>query len=328
MWALSLAATQTSLSILPPGMRPMPISEALRHIGRATDAHAGARMRMAFGMMEQGTAAVQQLARADADLFHAEHAHIPEVVIVAIPVYAEFLQASVGSVVALLKALFARQESPCFDVTSCGTFSGNTLKTSLDSYVTVRKPLSKVAPLLDPRAWASCSDLFRRTCQVAKPAGCEPVCLPAKPADLGTDWKGELYERAVVGYQEVENLLSIDLAACDVGTAKGRLKIDYSLYRSISHRFGGWEFPGLMRNNSGTITATAVAGGKDHQPDEEPPHTRIRVTKLVHYGRAGSWSGTSALDVGELCNYLAPAFLTLWVANVKFVVPCCPDRDR
>ena len=327
MWALSLAATQTSLSMLPAGMRPMPVSEALQRISRANDAHAGARMWMAFGMMEQGTAALQQLVRANqAD---AADALIPDGVLKAISVaYAAFLQASVGSVVALLEALCERQESPCFDVTSCGTFSGNTLKTSLDSYVAVRKPLSKVAPLLDPRAWASCSDLFRRTCQVAKPIGCDPVCLPAKPADLGTDWKGELYERAVVGYQEVENLLSIDLAACDVGTAKGRLKIDYSLFRSISHRFGGWEFPGLMRNNSGTITATAVAGGKDLQPDAEPPHTRIRVTKLVHYGRAGSWSGTSALDVGELCNYLAPAFLTLWVANVKFVVPCCPDRDR
>jgi hypothetical protein len=323
MWGLAFATTGISAAMLPSEMRPMRASEALSRLSKATDSHAAARMWAAFGMLNCATGALQRLRAHELDAFSADNAFIPDVEIPILAVeFAALLQASVSLMIEFLVRLLKYEHTPCFDPSSCGTIAGKTLKTSLHSSVTVKKPLSQVAPLLDPRAWAKCSKLFERTCKVAEPKACVPCCVIPAPNELGKNWNGVLYERAVVGYQKVENLLSIDFSVCDVGTAQGRLSIDYSLYRSISHRFGVWELPGLMRNNSGTVAAEPTG---PHKEGEEPPYTAMTVTKLISYGRSDCWSGSSTMDFGELCNYLAPAFLTLWVTDVQFIVPCCPE---
>jgi hypothetical protein len=83
------------------------------------------------------------------------------------------------------------------------------------------------------------------------------------------------------------------------------------VYDSIATKYGPFDLPGLIQQNSGTLVATPDGYGA----------SRLHVRKRLQYGRLSQWSGQS-WDFGELFNYLAPAVLTVWVNHLQSVVPC------
>jgi hypothetical protein len=246
--------------------------------------------------------------------------------VIFIPLFVLVLQTSALAASQFLHALrrvwLDGESSPCGAPSALGAYNASDGDTSLRSRVIVYKPLPQVAPLLDPRRWDQCSALFKRTCRVADVPGCDPRCVdPTTDTRVGPHWEGINYERAAVGPQEAENLLSV---VFDAPTRTNpRVHLDFNLYRSISHRLGAWESPGLFRRDSGELTAVPIRHDIPHG-EANADCTEILVTKTIRYGRTSTWSGSSIIDYGELCNYVAPAFLTLWVANIQLIVPCCP----
>jgi hypothetical protein len=209
-------------------------------------------------------------------------------------------------------------------------------RTFLHSVFHVQQALKPaLAYLLDPRNWDECSDLFDLTYRIAQPRGGDdgkpPPELRSDPDLPGTDWKGYLYELAGVGPQVVENILNIDFKVkrtCSGAGAKRSLKckeglchhaltevnVDYGLHESLSYEIGGIQFPGLMRQNHGYFRAKPAPNDR----------TEISVTKTIRFARLTDWStGAGVFDLGEILNYTAPAYLSLWIYDVTQVVPCC-----
>lgn len=329
MWSLALSATRRSAGMLPSALRTMPPGEALRSL-QPDDPVSARRAWAVFGMMvialghhhrvrSRLLAAAMNRLSATWDELSLTPEQLP-------PLIAPYL-----SLVFLVPELLALRfltalivdlglRHACGLPNALGSYDAVSGDTSLTASVVVFKPIEKVAPMLDPRCWDQCGDLFRRTCQVSEPVGPEPHCIDPEPACDGKGaWDGIIYERAGVGPVEAENLLSVCYAP---PTKKSRkAEVGFRLYRSLSQRFGGWEAPGLFRRDSGSLTATPTVCNIPKLASNDC--TQIAVTKTIRYGRQSTWSGSSLADFGELSNYLAPAFLTLWVTNVQLVVPCC-----
>ncbi|MBI3784377.1 MAG: hypothetical protein HY270_13350 [Deltaproteobacteria bacterium] len=138
------------------------------------------------------------------------------------------------------------------------------------------------------------------------------VAAPNQSA-LGSNWDGLLYERAVAAGQFVENVLRIGFSVQrQSNNPIARVHATYRLYESICYRLGGIEVAGIMQRNSGELTATPI----------DDTSTSLTCTKTIRYGRLTNWSAAGPFDLGQMLNYLAPAFLCLWVNEVRLVVPC------
>ena len=322
LWAPAFSRAGLSADVLPRALRPMAPDEALqtlRPTGERSARHAWAALGMTFlgAPVESVTASpLGTLANVRSELQLTEQAIVlSQVFGASLGVMTQFLLSLLGAI--------DRHDVPCGAPHGDSTFNARSRTTQLRSSVVVYRPLDQVAPLLDPRRWDECSELFTRTCQVAEPPGCDFECVEPT-AQPTPDRRGFLYERATVGPQEIENLLSVRYEVTSDQTRPEAVKVDYSLYRAVSHRLGGFESPGLFRANSGDLRAGRI----DHDNPFEPSNrdcTLIEVTKDVQYARMSAWSGSPFVDYGELANYLAPAFLTLWIANLQLIVPCCPD---
>jgi hypothetical protein len=209
-------------------------------------------------------------------------------------------------------------------------------RSSLLSRLNVNRPLQpELACLLDPRGWPKCSDLFDDTYRVTQIAPGEYRRMTDDPQPLGTDWSGLLYELAGAGPQAVENILAIDFKVqrtcykgknkplkCREGTCAHailKVEVDYGLHDSLTYRVGGMEFPGLMRQNHGFFRAKPGLGGT----------TEVSCKKTIRFARLTDWSTSfgGAYDYGELLNYTAPTYLSLWIYDVTQIVPCC-NRER
>jgi hypothetical protein len=191
------------------------------------------------------------------------------------------------------------------------TFSGRTHVTEITSHYSVHRPLSELAATLDPRVWDQGGDVFVDTHRVQDLGGRRYPHLAHDPDAIGASWEGLLYERAEAGPTGVEQILNVKYEV----VPQQRITATYSVYDSIATRYGPFDLPGLIQQNSGVFEAT---------PDG-PNRARLRVVKRLQYGRLSQWSGQS-WDFGELFNYLAPAVLTLWVNHLQSVVPCS-DRQ-
>jgi hypothetical protein len=209
-------------------------------------------------------------------------------------------------------------------------------QTFLKSGFEVQQSLKpELAYLVDPRNWDECSDLFDLTYRIEKPSRGSTDEIPPKirsdPNAPATDWQGFLYELAGVGPQAVENILRINFVVtrkctshgarrppkCKAGTCTHDITMvnaDYKLHESRSYTIGGITFPGLMRQNEGHFRATRLS---DYR-------TEISVKKTIRFGRLTDWSTSAGVfDLGEILNYTAPAYLSLWIHDVSQVVPCC-----
>ena len=322
LWALAFSRAGLSASRLPSEFRPMTPDQALQTL-RPSDER-GARHAWALLAMAPIGAPGAPAATAAVETLSGIRS-APELTALVVEL-SQLFGASVAAMALFVESLrgaMDRDDVPCGVPHGESTFNARSRTTQLRSSVVVYRPLDQVAPLLDPRRWDECSELFTRTCQVAEPPGCDFECVEPTAAPT-PDWRGFLYERATVGPQEIENLLSVRYEVTSDQTRPEAVKVDYSLYRAVSHRLGGFESPGLFRANSGDLRAGRI----DHDNPFEPSNrdcTLIEVTKDVQYARISGWSGTHLVDYGELANYLAPAFLTLWIANLQLIVPCCPD---
>lgn len=323
LWALAFAGTRRDARALPPPLRSMTPDEALA-ILRPVDP----------GGIKYGWAALHMMFIA-AGLLWRHHRElkvlndiriVPSQVVDFLPIFAWVFQASELVAKQFLSALRASALAglpPCGGQSGTGTYNSTLNATSLESRIIVYRPLGQVARFLDPRAWDECSELFLRTCRVSDAPECEPRCLsPTADYPPGADWDGIIYEHAGAGPQEVENLLSVDFDISKNTKGVRKVEVEYSLYRSISHRLGGWESAGLFRRNAGKLTAKPIK----YDIPEGPANadcTELVVTKDVEFGRLSSWRGSALVDYGDLCDYLAPALLTLWVTNLALIVPCC-----
>lgn len=315
MWSLALSATRRSAGMLPSALRTMPPGEALRSL-QPDDPVSARRAWAVFGMMV--IALGYHLRGRELPVAATARVSPEQIPVVVSPILSLVFQVPTLLAKQFLTAMVDLHAEPCGLPNALGIYDAIAGDTSLASRVVVFKPIEEVAPKLDPRRWDQCGDLFRRTCQVSTPPGPVPRCIdPEPPCDGNKPWDGIIYERAGVGPVEAENLLSV----CYAPATKTARKVDvgFRLYRSISQRLGGWEAPGLFRRDSGSLTARPT----DCDLLEKKNCTEIFVTKTVQYGRHSTWSSSSLADFGELSNYLAPAFLTLWVTNVQLVVPCC-----
>lgn len=299
----------------------MATEEALEVIRTATDANAGTRSWAVLGIAIKGAQKPPPLFKIDAGKPEPLHLRIniePWLAYYALTLPSQLLvsTAAGNSFLRHLSTLWHQGQIPCAWPTSAAGFEAKDHYTSLSSSVVALRSLPELLPHFDPRGWAGCGTLFKATCRVAMPAPDDPVCIDPPRGDLGKPWCGLLYEHAGAGPQNVHNLLHVNYRWLPSHCAVG---IRYRLWRAISQTLGGWESPGLMRINSGTLVARPC-------PDD-PKLTEVRVSKRVHYGRLSSWSSGTTLDYGELCNYLAPSFLTLWINDLQLVVPCCPARS-
>ena len=176
-----------------------------------------------------------------------------------------------------------------------------------------------VAALLDPRAWDDCSDIFEETTEVHLEHGryvrADESDLESK---LGRPWTGLLYEYADTGPFAVENILQVDF---DVHPERGqieRVDLVFELFDSLRYSAGALEFPGMMRQNNGYVRAKRL--GDDS--------TVLECLKVVRFGRLTRWGGGGAFDYGEFLNYMAAAFLSLWVNDIAQTIPCCESRRK
>jgi hypothetical protein len=327
LWALAFAATRRDARALPPLLRGMTPDEALAILTPLEPAG----LRTGWAAFHLMFIAAGIVARNDPRLEILNSIKIvPTNVLIFLQILAGIFQSSERAARQFLSGL---QElaiaglPPCGGQSATGTYDSTLKSTNLKSRVVVYRSLNEVAGLLDPQRWDECSELFLRTCRVSKAPGCEPECIsPAKDDLPGADWEGIIYERAGAGPQEIENLLSVkyNVTSDRVNECVDveEVRVKYSLHRSISHRLGGWESAGLFRRNAGEVIAKPI---KYDIPNGEAGAdcTEMFVTKDVEFGRITSWRGSSVVDYGDLCNYLAPALLTLWVTNLAMIVPCC-----
>jgi len=94
------------------------------------------------------------------------------------------------------------------------------------------------------------------------------------------------------------------------------VEIQYELHDSLSYRVGPMTLPGMMRQNSGYLRAWSRQDG----------YTDIECVKNIRFGRLSRWSLSGAFDFGEMLNYTAAAFLSLWIGEIEQIVPCCTQR--
>jgi hypothetical protein len=333
MWSLYFHGAKLSPDLVPPALRPLRLSEALRVLPEYRDEHALIRaqrvtvqLSLAAGLDPK---VADELFLALGDRMRKGQVgpmSIRPMIDIFIKVFVSPLAAQLSLPVSILFSFFSfivslflsgpDQQPPCSKATSKATFDPLLKVSEIESTMTVHRPLDdELAKLLDPRGWQRCSELFAETYQV-KLDRCthEPLGTVAD----GKSWSGYLYERFVARPQQAENILCIDFqrSAHDI-------VVDYHLERSLSYRVAGMTMPGVMRQNHGRVTATAGIA---------PRETLVTVVKTAHFGRFTSWSAGGGLDYGEVLNYVAPAFLSAWVDHVQRVVPCCvqpkPPRKR
>lgn len=94
------------------------------------------------------------------------------------------------------------------------------------------------------------------------------------------------------------------------------VEIQYELHDSLSYRVGPLTLPGMMRQNSGYLRAWS----------RRDDYTDIECVKNIRFGRLSRWSISGAFDFGEMLNYTAAAFLSLWIGEIEQIVPCCTQR--
>ena len=102
----------------------------------------------------------------------------------------------------------------------------------------------------------------------------------------------------------------------DCGCPLDAVEIHYELHDSLSYRVGPLTLPGMMRQNSGYLRAWS----------RRDCYTDIECVKNIRFGRLSRWSNSGAFDFGEMLNYTAAAFLSLWIGEIEQIVPCCEQR--
>jgi len=206
--------------------------------------------------------------------------------------------------------------SPCSKPTCTVSIDPFTNETSLSATIRVARPFAQLVPILDPRSWSTCSDLFTKTDQVHDPPDSSFSAIRPPVPNIGQRWNGLLFERAESGQQQVENILRIDFnpAAPPTTAAGNDILVTYDLFRSISYCAGALRLPGMMRQNRGYLRASPVNAGLE---------ATLEVTKTVKYGRLSSWSGSRIIDYGEILNYVARALFAEWVHHLETFVGCC-----
>lgn len=322
LWALACQATQRPVAMLPRSLRPMPLSAAVPRAVAPIDHHAKVRAQLCTQLLFDG-AGDQSQRRSAVDRAFIVHCNEPGTVAAqaasvdfdrqlddAFAAVAQPLHLETATVRALpeqiSRTLAGDGRPPCTAQSSQSGFNAATLQTRLDARVQVYRPLEALADLLDPQGWDRCSDLFEDTHRVELRNGKFVAVEPCH----GSDWSGLLYERAAVGPQAVENILDVNYRR----TADA-VYVTYDLYRSLSYTLGGMQLSGVMRQNCGFVEAI--------RREDNPDITDMRVVKTIRYDRLSTWSGSDIIDAGEIANYLAPGFLTLWFYDLTRIVPCC-----
>jgi hypothetical protein len=127
-------------------------------------------------------------------------------------------------------------------------------------------------------------------------------------------WRGPRYDE----YREraIASGSSCPEGGGDCGCPLDAVEIQYELHDSLSYRVGPLTLPGMMRQNSGYLRAWSRSDG----------YTDIECVKNIRFGRLSRWSISGAFDFGEMLNYTAAAFLSLWIGEIEQIVPCCTQR--
>ena len=132
-------------------------------------------------------------------------------------------------------------------------------------------------------------------------------------ARAGADYKDYAWRRDRYPNRDARNRAGPSHAGVECDCEVDAVEIQYELHDSLSYRVGPLTLPGMMRRNSGYLRAWSCEDG----------YTDIQCKKDIHFGRLTRWNAAGAFDFGEILNYTAAAFLSLWIGNVEQIVPCC-----
>jgi hypothetical protein len=319
LWSFHFHGAGSDVAKVPSAFQPMPLTAAMEHAAGWTDEHAAVRRfnclrrlypaprskeeraKHPWCQAERGKGA--EMRRSFRKLFTRQH-FVEDVG----RAYRVDLH-STRKVVELADHDFPTL-SRCIPRVDDPGFTQPSQQTSLFSKLTVRQPLNKLTNLLDPRCWHNCSDLFDTTYRVRKNDYSQ--ITPDEDKDkIGSSWDGYLYEEAGVGPQALKNILYIDFKV-----SPSAVDVEYKLYDSLAYEIGGIELPGLMRQNFGYFRARSAGNAS----------TTVECQKTIRYARLTDWSGPTGgggFDYGDLLNYLAPTFLSVWIYDVTQIVPCC-----
>ncbi|HEX3850435.1 MAG TPA: hypothetical protein VHW01_05680 [Polyangiaceae bacterium] len=218
-------------------------------------------------------------------------------------------------------------------------FNDDTLITTVTAAATVARPFDEIVQLLDPRGWATRSELwlasypvrFDRAGRVLFGTDGDPVIDEGtnQRSEWGKPWSGVLFEVTdwEVNEQTVsrfEVLLNIEFGirqepqrqlllgyGSDETPINGRSFLHtYSLYQPLSGQLGYSAVDGGVEVDSGYAYAIECEW-------QGNPVTRVEVQKNVRYVDFTLGAGDDGpLDSGELFNYLAPGSIGVWIGSL------------
>lgn len=329
MWSVSFYADRHHPSSLPPGMRPMPLADALDILFHSEE-----------HCIEHTSWALQKLTKKDLPS-HIQVQVLQKVRQAKMPALVRSCQRATtarGKADKSARGSASRQqleavrdsfqaetktEGCVFEVGPCKTEIDTQIGTvSLKSESTVNKQIWRCLPMLDPRNWGRCSPHFdaEKTYQIKCDASGRPLrdrkgeLIRETAVQLGEPWQGLMRERFDGEGISVENILQIDFdMLMDGGTLKG-VDMFYSLYSCEWCQLGPLSERGGLRKNAGDMKARPVDGGKS---------TRVTVTKRVRYKDFTPGSPGRFFDLGESLNVWASVLLCARADSEAVFNLCC-----
>ena len=194
-----------------------------------------------------------------------------------------------------------------------------TRTTTVQTSVTVTRPLAKLTPALDPRSWAKCSPFFdaQQTFQIRCDGNGGPIRKQngeyereARGPKVGAEWHGLLHEQFEGTGVSFGNVLQIDFEV----TAK-KVHLKYNLYIPESCTIAGFSLCGGLLKDSGNTVASPVPGN--------PRSTKVVATKTLRFRDFTPGDPGGLIDYGDSMGIWAPLFLCLQVQDKAAFDLCC-----
>jgi hypothetical protein len=187
----------------------------------------------------------------------------------------------------------------------------------------VSRSVESFAVQSDPRNWSAVApSAFQETYRVAERDDGGPKIdeagkyerVATSADDLGKPWRGYLFEDVSFTWDELEAATFRNLLNIRFEVSSSLLRMDFSLYRSISSQVGMRALAGGLNVDSGFFTAEDLSGGWSRITGEK----RVRVRNLSPDGS----EFVEPVYTAQFLNLLAPALVGLFMDEFIFNGAC------
>jgi hypothetical protein len=290
LWTVAFHLAGVSLGVIPARFQIGTASQAIREI--AQSAETGARQRrvtvanMALDRTRQGgfapDAFIESLGGAPglAETTSGLQAYKPAIGLLGMVsdknAASELWEALKGDFPALSEA----NSGPCSRPEGRSTLNGISRQTDMDSSYLVKRPIGDLRRVLDPRRWKLSGGIFADTYRV-EDRGRGRYDAFDGDEKMGCSWSGHLFEAAQASWCKIEQVLNIEFVVKEAGTPStvSEITVRYSLRECRAIQLWGLELPGLLRSNSGSLSATPV----------DDSSTRLTCLELEWWWTVGLW---------------------------------------